>query len=60
MGNIPSDFVLILIGIIVAAAAVTVVIRIYFKSSKRNETTSEQKGNIVGGDIAGRDIIKKG
>ena len=50
--------ILTLIGVIAAAAAVTVMVRIRLRV-KSDSSNTNQTGNVVHGDQAGRDINKK-
>jgi len=48
----------IVLAALAAVAGVTVVVRMVVKN-RSNSTKTTQSGNTVGGDQAGRDIIKK-
>ena len=51
-----TTIVLAIIGLLAAGVAVTIYIRV---KSNKNNNKSSIKNNIVGGDVAGRDMKKK-
>lgn len=55
-----SEAAVITLVIILVSAAAAITVRVVIKAKSKNQSNKvAQKGNIVGGDQAGRDINKK-